>query len=116
MFNYNEKDCDKFDDNVDVMCIGSGNFLVKKKVLDEVGYFDERFFLYYEDLDLCRRFWEKNLEVWYAHDIELVHYHQRLSAKKQGIVSLFDKSTRTHISSSIKYLIKYFRVKLPEIK
>ena len=94
-----------------------GAFLViKKESFEKAGYFDERFFLYYEDLDLCRRFWEKNLEVWYAHDIELVHYHQRLSAKKQGIVSLFDKSTRTHISSSIKYLIKYFRVKLPEIK
>jgi len=94
-----------------------GAFLViKKDSFEKAGYFDERFFLYYEDLDLCRRFWEKNLEVWYAHDIKLVHYHQRLSAKKQGIVSLFDKSTRTHISSSIKYLIKYFRVKLPEIK
>ena len=63
MFNYNEKDCEEFDDDVDVMCIGSGNFLVKKKVLDEVGCFDERFFLGDGDADLCLRIRKKGYKL-----------------------------------------------------
>ncbi|NCN58551.1 glycosyltransferase family 2 protein [Candidatus Microgenomates bacterium] len=34
----------------------SGSFmLVKKEVLDKIGRFDERFFMYYEDVDFCTR-------------------------------------------------------------
>lgn len=63
MLNYNEKDCKKFGDVFDVMCIGSGNFLVKKKILDEVGYFDERFFLGDGDADLCLRIRKKGYKL-----------------------------------------------------
>lgn len=88
--------------------------VIKKEVLDQVGMFDENFFLYYEDLDLCRRFWERGYEVWYYPLTELVHYHQRLSAQKSGIFSIFDKTTRIHISSGIKYFVKYFGKENPQ--
>jgi GT2 family glycosyltransferase len=29
--------------------------IIRHAVLEEVGYFDEAFFLYYEEVDLCRR-------------------------------------------------------------
>jgi GT2 family glycosyltransferase len=29
--------------------------IIRHKVLEQVGYFDEAFFLYYEEVDLCRR-------------------------------------------------------------
>ena len=31
--------------------------LLRRGMLDEVGAFDERYFMYFEDVDLCRRAW-----------------------------------------------------------
>lgn len=48
--------------------------LMRSKALAEVGWFDERFFLYYEEVDLCRRFAEANWQVWYWPDVEVCHW------------------------------------------
>jgi GT2 family glycosyltransferase len=47
--------------------------IIPKKVLDEVGGFDERFFLYYEEVDLCRRIKNAGYDIWYWPDIVVVH-------------------------------------------
>lgn len=86
---------------------------IRKSCLDKVGSFDERFFMYFEDLDLCRRFWEKGFEVCYLADVQIVHYHQRLSAEKEGLASIFKKITRIHLTSGVKYFKKYFGKKPP---
>lgn len=99
----------------DVDWLFAACILVRREALEKVGYFDDRFFLYYEDLDLCRRFWERGYEVWYLPKVELVHYHQRLSANRQGFFSLCYRPTRIHIISAIKYFLKYFGAKLPHI-
>jgi GT2 family glycosyltransferase len=81
--------------------------------LDKVGLFDERFFMYFEDLDLCRRFWEAGFEVWYLAGVEMVHYHQRLSADSNALLAIFSKAARIHIVSGVKYFAKYLGVKVP---
>ena len=48
--------------------------IIRRSVLDETGYFDENFFLYYEEVDLCRRIKNNGYEVWYWPDVEVVHY------------------------------------------
>jgi N-acetylglucosaminyl-diphospho-decaprenol L-rhamnosyltransferase len=40
--------------------------LVRRAVLDQIGGMDERFFLYCEDTDLCRRIWDAGATVRYA--------------------------------------------------
>lgn len=91
-----------------------GAFLViRRDVIDAVGMFDERFFLYFEDLDLCRRCWQAGYEVHYVADTEVVHYHQRQSAEKTGIRALFDRAGRIHLQSGFKYFAKYWGVNLP---
>ncbi len=52
-------------------------FLCPRKVLLDVDGFDERYFLYYEDIDLSARIREKGKEIYYYPEIEVVHY-QRL--------------------------------------
>lgn len=81
--------------------------MVRKSAIDDVGLLDERYFLYMEDLDWCRRFWEKGWEVWYIADFDVIHYHQRLSADVNILWSLFSKTARVHLASWLKYYFKY---------
>jgi GT2 family glycosyltransferase len=58
--------------NVDVL---SGCFwLVRKEAFDKVGLFDERFFFYAEDKDLCKRFKELGWQVVYNPEAQVIHY------------------------------------------
>lgn len=47
--------------------------IIRRSVLDSIGSFDERFFLYFEEVDLCRRVKAANSEVWYWPDIVVEH-------------------------------------------
>lgn len=86
---------------------------VRRKAIEEVGPMDERFFLYFEDMDWCRRFWEKGWEVWYVPSARFAHYHKRESAQEQGLLALFHPVARTHIASGIKYFLKHRAASLP---
>jgi GT2 family glycosyltransferase len=44
-----------------------------RKVIEKVGLFDERFFLYCEEEDICRRIRNQGLEVIYNPEPEIVH-------------------------------------------
>lgn len=47
--------------------------IMPRHVLETVGYFDESFFLYYEEVDLCRRIKSARYKVWYWPDVVVVH-------------------------------------------
>jgi GT2 family glycosyltransferase len=47
--------------------------MARKRTLDEIGSFDERFFMYFEDADLCRRAREAGWLVYYLPQVEVVH-------------------------------------------
>ena len=59
----------------------SGCFmLLRKRSLLECGLFDERFFMYFEDVDLTRRIHERYQTVYYPH-VKITHRHERGSYK-----------------------------------
>jgi len=86
-----------------------GSFLfIRKKALDEAGGFDDKnFFLYFEDTDLCRRFWQKNWRVVYFPDAEVIHNHSRKSAEDPWYKFFTNPAARAHIASWVRYLIKW---------
>jgi hypothetical protein len=53
----------------------SGSFMMmRKEVYEKVGGFDEEFFMYGEDLDLCYRIQKAGYKVYYVHDTQIIHY------------------------------------------
>jgi GT2 family glycosyltransferase len=47
--------------------------IVRPEALRAVGVFDDRFFLYAEEVDLCRRIKSAGFQVWYWPDVRVVH-------------------------------------------
>lgn len=83
--------------------------LVRRSAIASVGLMDERFFLYFEDMDWCRRFWAQGHEVWYVPSARFAHYYKRESAQESWLKSLLQPITRTHIVSGFRYFWKYRR-------
>jgi len=48
--------------------------LIKDSVIDRIGLFDERFFLYYEDLDFIKRVSDAGLSLWLIPTAKLYHH------------------------------------------
>jgi len=82
--------------------------MVRKKAVQKVGLWDERFFMYFEDTDWCRRFWKSGYEVIYLPAAKMAHYYHRASKKWGALLDIFlNKRARIHIVSAIKYFWKY---------
>ena len=47
--------------------------ILRPSAIQRVGYFDPAFFLYYEEVDLCRRMKDAGIPVWYWPDIVVIH-------------------------------------------
>ncbi len=47
--------------------------MVEKEALDRIGWFDDRFFMYCEDVDLCHRINSLGLKIYYLAEAEIVH-------------------------------------------
>lgn len=83
-------------------------FLCKRDRFLNLGMFDEAFFMYMEDVDLCRRFWEKGYAVIYYPEAIMYHYHFQASKKRGGVLDvLLNKYTRTHLKSAYIYFKKH---------
>ena len=82
--------------------------LARRSAVAKVGLLDERFFMYFEDVDWARRFWENGFKVAYFSAASVFHLHLGASRKSRGVFSLFlNRYARIHLSSAVKYLLKY---------
>lgn len=89
--------------------------LVSQDAIQRVGFMDTRFFMYMEDVDWCRRFWESGYKVVYYPYSYMYHYHGKGSAKGGFIRSLlFNKLTWHHIASACIYFSKYRGKMIPK--
>jgi N-acetylglucosaminyl-diphospho-decaprenol L-rhamnosyltransferase len=56
-----------------VDAVNGAFMLMRRAALDEVGLFDEGYWMYMEDLDLCYRFKEAGWVTWYVPDVTVTH-------------------------------------------
>ncbi len=62
--------------------ISGAFFLIRKKALDQVGLFDERFFMYAEDIDLCFRLHKSCYQIAYVPMTKITHFKKSSGRKK----------------------------------
>jgi GT2 family glycosyltransferase len=73
--------------------------LFRSDLFREIGGFDEKFFLYYEDVDICWRLRQKGYEIKFVPSVEVIHDARRESRKNW-------RFARWHLASMARYLIK----------
>ncbi len=76
--------------------------MIRKKFIEKIGRFDENFFLYVEDIDLCKRVWLNGGEVCYVPQSAMIHHH--LAKSDQSFFSVY---SWYHTKSMFYYFWKY---------
>lgn len=75
--------------------------LIPKKVFDKIGFLDERFFLWFEEVDLCYRIKKTGQQIIYNPDIEIIHYGGQSFAQEKIIKKQF-----LFFKSAMRYFLK----------
>ena len=88
---------------MEVDWVSGACMVVKRKALDDVGLLDERFFLYWEDVDWCKRMWDKGWKVTYYPQATIQHTVGG-SSERNLIRSVFEFH-----KSAYTYFVKYFK-------
>jgi N-acetylglucosaminyl-diphospho-decaprenol L-rhamnosyltransferase len=70
--------------------------LFRREVFEKLGGFDERYFLYYEDVDLCARLRLRGYTVALCPDSKVVHHAQRSSHRSVNYMN-------RHLTSMLRY-------------
>jgi hypothetical protein len=86
--------------------LGAAMFF-RRAAFSSVGPMDERFFMYFEDVDWCRRFHQHGWQVVYLPDAKIYHYHGKVSKTENFWSHFFNKYFWIHLSSAFKYFLKH---------
>lgn len=92
----------------DVDWVQGSAMCIRRSLLEKLGGFDESFFMYFEDTDLCRRAWAAGARVAYTPVATFVHYHRRQSRVRRPWEIFKNKVARAHIVSALRYFRKYW--------
>lgn len=100
-----------------VECICGAAILFKKLVFEKIGFLDEAFFIYSEEVDFCKRMQEHGLNLFYFPKAEIIHYggksQEKSNVKKveyiwKSLLIYFDKyfsKKNVKISTKILYIV-----------
>lgn len=96
-----KKDGPIFDQPGYVFLATGGGGLFKRKVFDRVGLFDENYFAYFEDVDLCLRAQFQGIKGWYEPKAIIYHIHKATSSKNLDLLEYlqFRNMTQTIIKN-----------------
>jgi O-antigen biosynthesis protein len=75
----------KYDETRQVEQISTTFLMIRKDVLEKIGYFDESYKILYNDVDLCKKIWDTGFKIYFLHTAEIVHYGSQ-STKKAGFM------------------------------
>lgn len=107
----------------EVDAIVGASFLITPVARKEVGLLDSRYFMFFEDLDYCRRVKKKGLKVYYLPQSKVIHLHgesgkkladndnqwRRLIASSKIYFGEVGHATRTFVMWSAQKFNKYFK-------
>jgi GT2 family glycosyltransferase len=80
---------------------------IRKSVIEDIGYLDKNYFIYYEDLDYCLRTKKKGYEIYYDPQIETYHLKPHAISPWNPPVENEIKKSRLHFFRKNKWRHTY---------
>jgi len=93
-------------------CSGAA-MVVRTAAMNKVGLLDERFFMYAEDLDWCKRFREAGYKIWFEPSIGVIH-HKNKSGISSASRQIAVKTKTMFYDTMLQYYDKHYRNQHPE--
>jgi len=106
--NYNNYNLDDLDENgvYEVDSLVGAFMLVRKETIEEIGLFDEDYFMYGEDIDWCYRIKQADWKVIYYGKVEIIHY-KGSSSKKQKSKLIYEFYRAMYLFYNKHYINEY---------
>lgn len=82
-------------------------YLIRREVIDQVGLFDPRYFLYYEEIDHCKRVKEAGWKVVYYPYTTVVHIGGESAKSEDELNKASRQIPRLQIESELLYFRKH---------
>ena len=89
-----EPDHGQYDTPAEVFTASGTALALRRAALDDVGAFDDDFFLYYEDVDLCWRLRSRGWAVRYTPDAIVHHHHSATTGEGSEVFHFHDLRNR----------------------
>jgi hypothetical protein len=88
---------------LEVDWVSGACMVIRRQALQQVGMMDERFFMYWEDVDWCKRMWDMGWKVMYWPGVKIMH-HVGGSSESRVVRSVleFHKSALLYFNKHIK--------------
>src|SRR5207237_6661490 len=87
-------DAARYDESGDADWLSGACLLVRRRLLEELDGFDEGFFMYCEDTDLCRRTWDVGRSVRFVAEAKAEHEGGQ-SAPRSSLLPVLARSRRS---------------------
>lgn len=89
---------------IDADWISGACMVIRREALEKVGMMDDRFFMYWEDVDWCKRMWDMGWKVMYWPAVKIMH-HVGGSSDTRVIRSIFEfhKSAMLYFDKHINH-------------
>ena len=88
----------------------SGSFMFfRKQVIKKIGYLDESFFMYGEDLDWCFRIRDAGWKIYYLPEIKIIHFKGESSKKSdRDLILQFYKAMKLFVEKHYQHRYLHF--------
>jgi len=104
-------DTDYYQQSRKVVGLCGASFLIKKEIVDQIGLFNDNFFMYYEDVDLGLRLWKSGWDIVYQP--KSIVYHKHRATTNKETTSFFIKLIK---KNHLLFLLLHFPLKIFIIK
>lgn len=87
----------------EVNAISGVCMIINRNVIENIGLFDENYFMYIEDIDFCFRAKKEGYNIFFSPDIFLTHFIKPIDQKKHLKNDLYDRNLLYFIKKSYSF-------------